>query len=372
MRSTTCKKLATFTTLVLSVVGSTVPSLSQSNPELEKKIDAIMARPEYKHSRFGMEFVSLDSQKIVFAKNEQQFFVPGSTTKLLSEGTAMMLLGADFRFRTKVYTVGAVDPQGTLKGDLVLVASGDPNLSGREQSDGTLEFKDEDHSYSPMKGAAVVAGNPLAAINDLAAQVAAHGIRRIEGRVLVDVSLFPEGEPEGGTGVVISPICVNDNVIDVFATGGDQLDVPAVLSFAPVTRYARFKNKTRTVEKGGALSLDFESEVASDGTQDVTVTGTVPQDASKALTVYRVPVPSIYAQILLGEALAASGVVVAPPVGLEKPNFKELEKSYTDKNLVALHTSAPLSEEVKVTLKVSQNLHASMTMPYLVATAEGR
>ncbi len=33
---------------------------------------------------------------------------------------------------------------------------------------------------------------------------------------------------------------------------------------------------------------------------------------------------------------------------------------------MALHTSAPLSEEIKVTLKVSQNLHASMTAPYLI------
>src|ERR1700690_3431746 len=155
-------------TLLALLAGSSTSARSQVNSELEKRIAVIMARPEYAHSRFGMEFYSLETHKVIFALNEQQFFVPGSTTKLLSEGTAMKLLGPDFRFKTKVYAAGKVDADGALKGDLVLVASGDPDLSGRQQPDGTLAFKDEDHSYAPMAGAALVPGNPLAGIDDLA------------------------------------------------------------------------------------------------------------------------------------------------------------------------------------------------------------
>lgn len=353
---------------IMLFVTASSSARSQVNPELEKKIAAIMARPEYAHSRFGMEFYSLDTHKIVFELNEQQFFVPGSTTKLLSEGTAMKLLGPDFRFKTKVYAAGTVDAHGTLKGDLVLVASGDPDLSGRLQSDGTLAFKDEDHSYAPMAGAAVVPGNPLAAIDDLATQVAANGIHRIDGRVLVDISLFPEGEHEGGTGIVISPICVNDNVIDVLASGGSAIDAPAALTFSPVTRYARFANKTRTVAKGGPFALEFEDKSASDGTQDVIVTGTVPLDAASSLTVYHTPAPSIYAQTVLSEALAANGIALKTQAFTPNADFGALKPFYTEKNVVAVHTSTPLSEEVKVTLKVSQNLHASMTAPYLIGT----
>ena len=50
---------------------------------------------------------------------------------------------------------------------------------------------------------------------------------------------------------------------------------------------------------------------------------------------------------------------------LELPDFGALKKFYTSDNVVAEHTSPPLSEDVKVTLKVSQNLHASMG-PYLL------
>src|SRR4029077_7791970 len=44
-----------------------------------------------------------------------------------------------------------------------------------------------------------------------------------------------------------------------------------------------------------------------------------------------------------------------------KPDFKALAPQYKDESVVAEYVSPPLAEEVKVTLKVSQNLHASMT-----------
>ena len=33
----------------------------------------------------------------------QRLFTPGSTTKLFTEGTALYLLGADYRFHTPLY-----------------------------------------------------------------------------------------------------------------------------------------------------------------------------------------------------------------------------------------------------------------------------
>jgi D-alanyl-D-alanine carboxypeptidase/D-alanyl-D-alanine-endopeptidase (penicillin-binding protein 4) len=77
--------------------------------------------------------------------------------------------------------------------------------------------------------AKLVPGDPLQVIRDLAKQVAAKGVKRIEGRVLIDVTLFPEGTREGGSGVVISPIAVNDNVIDVIVTPGKSPGSPTSL-----------------------------------------------------------------------------------------------------------------------------------------------
>ena len=48
-------------------------------------------------------------------------------------------------------------------------------------------------------------------------------------------------------------------------------------------------------------------------------------------------------------------------------DFSSAARSYTPENQVAEHVSPPLSEEIKITLKVSQNLHAGMG-PYLLGT----
>ncbi len=105
-------------------------TFAQNNAALDKKIQAIVERPEFRHSRFGMEVYSLDTHRIIYALNAQQLFVPGSTTKLLSEGTAIKLLGPDFRFKTRVYRTGPIDAKGTLKGDLVQVARRRPRSLG--------------------------------------------------------------------------------------------------------------------------------------------------------------------------------------------------------------------------------------------------
>ena len=143
----------------------------QSYPAFEKRVQAVVQRPEYRHARFGMEFYSIEDGKILYSLNPQELFVPGSTTKVLSVGTALELLGPDFRFHTKVYRTGPLQ-RGSVDGDLVLVASGDPDLSNRIQPDGTMVFENEDHSYDGFAEAKPVPGDPLAVIKRT----------RIEGR----------------------------------------------------------------------------------------------------------------------------------------------------------------------------------------------
>src|SRR5574340_555018 len=160
----------------LLLVAPRVPAQADT---LDARIQKIIARPEYAHSNFGIEFYDLESGKVVYALNADKLFVPASTTKLLTEGAVLAKLGADYRFRTRVYRTGPIDKHGTLKGNLILVASGDPNLSNRIQPDGTLAFVDEDHSYNGP----ALPGDPLAVVKNLATQVAAKGIRKIEGNV---------------------------------------------------------------------------------------------------------------------------------------------------------------------------------------------
>ena len=154
-------------------------------------INAPTLTPRLSHSIVAGEVYDLDSHRVLYARNAGLLMVPASTTKLLTEGTSLALLGPDFRWTTPVYRTGPIDAQGVLHGDLVLVASGDPNLSQRVQPNGTLAFENEDHAYDGSPETKAVPGDPLAVLRDLAAQVAKAGIKRIEGSVLVETSLFP-------------------------------------------------------------------------------------------------------------------------------------------------------------------------------------
>src|SRR5271168_5036005 len=343
----------------------------QSGPStLAERIRAVTSRPEFKHSHFGIEFISLDDGSVVYAQNSDKFFVPASTTKLLTEGTALELLGPDYRFHTRVYRTGPIAADGTVTGDLILVASGDPNLSNRIQPDGTLAFENHDHAYGGSPDTRAVPGDPLAVIRALAAQIAGKGIKRIRGNVRVDISLYPEGTREGGTAVVISPIIVNDNVIDLTVGPGTIPGAPAVLRTSPQTSYATFVNKVTTGSSDSKPDFDVAGDVANpDGTRVVTLTGNVPWGSLSIVHNYAVAQPSRFAEVVLREALAAAGVTVessTAPAAPQPPGSKALAASYSDANMVAEHISPPFSEEVKVTLKVSQNLHAS-SMPFLLA-----
>src|SRR6185295_14159927 len=248
--------------LFLLLLPLAAPLAAQAPATLAERIESILGRPEFRHALWGIEFLDLDTNQPVYALNADKLFVPGSTTKLLTEGTALALLGADHRFKTRIYRTGEIGRRGVLAGDLVLVASGDPNLSGRIRADGTLAFENEDHSYGGDPNTRAVPGDPLLVVRELAAQVAAQGIRRVEGRVLVDVSLFPEGQRELGTGVVISPIVVNDNLIDLTVGPGATPGAPATLAVSPVTSYVRFVNQIKTGTPESRPMLQVASDIA--------------------------------------------------------------------------------------------------------------
>ena len=351
---------------IATVAATALPAQSQG--ELAQRIQRIVDRPEFKRAMFGIEFYSLDSSRPIYTLNAEKLFVPGSTTKLLTEGTALELMGADYRFHTRVYRTGSVDGSGTLAGDLVLVASGDPNLSARVRPDGTLAFENEDHAYDGDVHTHAVPGDPLLIIRRLAEQVAAHGIKRIDGRVLVDATLFKSGDRELGTDVVMSPIVVNDNLVDLTIKPGATGGAAAVITPAPVTSYVRIVNDVRTGAPGVAPTIDFAEDTAdANGLRTVKVTGVMPQGSPPILYAYRVPDPTRFAEVTFTEALREHGVKVAHTGAPGTVDFTSLRASYTPGNVVAEHVSLPLREDVRITLKVSQNLHASMTPRVLKA-----
>jgi D-alanyl-D-alanine carboxypeptidase/D-alanyl-D-alanine-endopeptidase (penicillin-binding protein 4) len=178
----------------------------------------------------------------------------------------------------------------------------------------------------------------------------------------VDASLFPEGERELGTNVVLSPVVVNDNLVDVTVTPGAKEGDPTTLTVSPQTGYVTFLSHSKTAAAGAERSLHFGGDVKrSDGTHEVTIEGSLPVGSKPFLGPYRVPQPSVFASVALRESLLAEGTQIAG---------KPFPAGYASGDVVAEHVSPPLIEEARVLLKVSQNLHASM-MPYVVGAVAG-
>ena len=350
--------------LIIIQTFTAICAHAQNVQSLETRINTIINRAEFKHALFGIQVYSLTDNKILYALNADKLFVPGSVTKLVTEGTTMALLGPDYRFRTPVYRTGPISASGVLNGDLVLVASGDPNISNRIRAGDQLVFENEDHAYGQILHAKLVPGDPLQVLRDLAKQVASKGVKKIAGRVLVDVSLFPESTREAGSGVVISPMSLNDNVIDVIVTPGLSSGSPASLKASPETRYATFQSEVKTGPAGSSVEIQFVPVKGADGLLSVKVVGTIPVGSAPRPFPFSVPQPSKYAEVAFAEVLREAGVEVSNSSSANT-DWKTLATSYIDANKLAEHVSPPLSEDVKVTLKVSQNLHAAM-MPYLL------
>ena len=351
--------------LLISVMAWT--GVASAKEPLEKAIHEIVHQPRYKHAHWGALFVDLKTGDVVFEHAPHRLFAPASTTKLFSVACALDALGADHRFHTPIVRHGEINEHGELTGDLILVASGDLSFGGRTNPDGRIAFANADHTYANGNAdAELTAPDPLAGLNDLAKQVAAAGIKHVRGDVLIDDRLFDRAESSGSGPTHVTPITINDNVVDLLFEPAEVGHL-AKLTIRPHTSYIHVESKVTTVEHGKPLATSIHDL----GHGRISITGTIPAGHKPLVRVHEVHDATAFARTLLIEALHRAGVSVDAPTAGSTAS-KPLPSPADVKGLprVAVHVSLPFSESVKLILKVSHNLHAS-TLPLLVAHKHG-
>ena len=201
--------------LLLGLGPASAVSHAAAERPVPPSVLAIMGAPKYAGATWGLRVVDLESGALVYNLGPDSLFFTGSVRKLFSVAEALDSLGPGHRFTTPVYRRGTLKRGGVLSGDLVLVASGDLTLGGRTTSSGAVAFTDFDHTESNSLGSSILTQpDPLAGVRALARQVAASGVRRVEGDVVVDDRLFRRFRVPNGN-VLVTPITVNDNLIDV-------------------------------------------------------------------------------------------------------------------------------------------------------------
>ena len=97
---------------------------------------------------------------------------PASTMKIITSTSALLTVGPDFRFTTRLEAgADSAGPGGTVSGPAYLIGAGDPMLATRAYSRASLDRL----------------GTPL---EELARNVREHGTKRITGGIVVDETLF--------------------------------------------------------------------------------------------------------------------------------------------------------------------------------------
>jgi PBP4 family serine-type D-alanyl-D-alanine carboxypeptidase len=346
----------------------TLALAARAEDTLSKRIDELTGQPRFKHAHWGILFVDLKTGEVLHSHNADKLFAPASTTKLYTVATALDALGADYRFETPLKHTGTRD-NGTITGDLILVASGDLTLGGRTTNSGEIAFEDNDHTYSNwINDATLTPQDPLGGIKELARQVAAAGVKKITGDVLIDDRLFDKAEGSGSGPGNLTPIMVNDNVIDFLIEPAEE-GKPAKVTTRPPTSIYQIETDVQTVAKDDKL----ETWINDDGKGNLRLTGKIPAGRVPLVRHWEVTDASGFARSLLIEALRDAGIDVGGKPALRHPPQSIMPSREEVAKLpdVARLVSPPFAENARLILKVSHNLHAS-TLPLLVAARHGK
>lgn len=335
--------------------------------DLTAKIDELTSGPNYKHGRWGILAVEAKSGRVLYERNADQFFTPASTTKLYTCAAALRILGPDHVFETSLYARGDIK-DGTLHGDLILRASGDPTFGGRTLADGTMAFVNDDHTYADSTStlATLTPTDPLRGVRDLASAVRGAGIKSVTGDVLIDDRLFDKSAGSGSGPDLVTPIVINDNVFDVIVSPAAKAGDAATVIIRPETGFVRVDAQVRTAESGTPSVA-----VGRGGPYEIVVRGHVTAGGKSQVRTAFVKDPTDFARKVLIEALGREGVSVAASLFADPKGELPRTAEYHRLTVVATHRSPKFSELIKVVLKVSHNLYAS-TLPVLCAASKGK
>ena len=359
------RRISLLAYIVLLCVSTTVAqqAASQTAPrtvsDLRSKISEILAKPELASAMVGIKVVSLDTGRVLFEENAGKLLRPASNMKLYTVAAALDRLSPDYRFVTSVYGYSRPDAAGVLHGDLTIYGRGDPSIAARFNN-----------------------GDYVKAVDDLAARIAAAGVKRVEGDIVGDESYFVGPKYGSGWnwedltwyyGAEVTPLTVNDNALDLFVKPGAAVGQPALITTGPPDPLLTIVNKVTTSAKGSRREISIHRGL---GENTITINGSIPLEDRGYTGGIGISHPALLFVYMLRSSLVQKGVVITGAsrirgpadqpaeitgVTIASPNGSSTSSSAFQNEIVTFQ-SPPFSLIAAQTLKPSQNLYTELIL----------
>jgi len=346
------------------VVLFTAAATAQS--PLCTQIRALTQTPAVAAAHWGVSVTTLSGAPVC-AVNDAQLFRPASNAKLFTATAALALLGPTRTFATRVLTS---------HDNVILEGSGDPGLATRA------------YPYAPPPY--LTTPDPLAALAD---KVATHSLHYSGDLIATDAAwptdLYPPAwaldDTLWGYGAPVSALTLYDNKLQLTVIPASTPGQPASVTLSPATTYITIESDVTTLSRDGHSALRIDR---TPGTRVIRVTGSVaaahPQSEDLAI-----PEPAEFAALTFRTMLETRGVTFdgqtltrhqsarytdsfdeqarqpLPTLAAKSAISAPASCPAADCEVLATHTSPTLLEDITLTLKVSQNLHAELLLRQL-------
>lgn len=269
----------------------------------------------------------LKSHKIIASKESRHYFPPESTLKNYTAAAALLVLGPDFKYQTKLFFDLHAIHQNTLTGQVTIEFSGDPLFTGKH-------------------------------LNELLQPLKSHGVREIDGDIVLATGAFDDRQYADGLAWDHRHICysgaINSLNIDrncflfhVFPTQeGRPVDVAKSIlcSERAFGEACVINHATTSNDKNCALNLDEHHN-------QYTLSGCIsPHTKSQRMTL-TIQNTTLYTEALIKKQLQKMGIAFHGHVVESKAKPKGTP--------LAIHYSLPLHALVNSMLKMSDNLIAN-------------
>ncbi len=319
----------------------------RSQSTLDSALAALVEDPNLAGARVAVCVRDLADNRDLLRHDHDKGCMTASNMKLISSAVALLTLGPDFAFVTRLVGQGVV-LDGVLDGDLVLTGAGDPTLGGRQEKEG-----------------------PRAPFLRLARRLLdEHGIREVTGAVLGDDDCQPDevmgegwawGYEAADYAAQVSGLCFAENVVHLEFLPTAATRHPA-LHLSPETSYLTIDNRVIATE--GTTSIDVGRARASN---HVTLRGQLAAGRPHRDAV-SVDNPTAFAAHVLRECLIEVGIRVR---GAATGRDEAQGPTASAGILLGEERSPPLREMLRTLNKTSQNLYAEQLVRAAARAATG-